>query len=102
MAAGDALLTTREVAGQLAMSEEWVRDHSGELGAIRAGGPRAPLRFEPAAIEDWKAAQRVAGPEVHVIRSRRRRPPAPPGVDLLALPPPTLLTVNRTDLGEER
>ena len=89
------LLTTAEVADLLAMSEDWVRDHAGELGAIRAGGSRAPLRFEPEAIEEWKATQRVAGPEVRVTRPRRPRPAAPPGVDLSLLPPPTLLTARR-------
>ena len=95
LADGWRLFTTAEVAEQLAMSEEWVRDHAGELGAIRAGGPRAPLRFEQEAINEWKAAHRVAAPEVRITRQARPHPATPPGVELLPMPPKTLLTARR-------
>ena len=79
------LLTTAAVATELAMSEEWVRDHAGELGGIRAGATcRAPLRFEPEAIEDWKERRRVPVPAVPEVE--RRRPHVPAGVELLPLP----------------
>jgi Helix-turn-helix domain len=82
----DPLLTTAQVAEHLAMSPDWVRDHSGELGGIRAGRTvRAPLRFERESIEAWKRRQRVAPPQPEP-RPRARRA-APPGVELLPLPP---------------
>jgi hypothetical protein len=41
------LYDTRAVARMLAVSEDWVRDHAVELGAIRVGdSPRGPLRFD--------------------------------------------------------
>lgn len=81
------LLTTADVATELAMSEEWVRDHAGELGGIRAGVTcRAPLRFERASIEDWKERRRVAPPPEPDRHTQRRRPQAPAGVELLPLP----------------
>ena len=43
------LLDTRTVARMLAVSEEWVREHAAELGAIRVGdGPKGALRFDAA------------------------------------------------------
>ncbi|MFN8215143.1 MAG: hypothetical protein U0R71_00965 [Solirubrobacterales bacterium] len=84
-----ALLTTAEVAAEVQMSEEWVRAHAAELGAIRAGRTaRAPLRFEPEAIESWKLAHRIASPVLKAGRRRRIRHSAD-GVELLPLPPAT-------------
>ena len=81
------LMTTAEVAAEIAMSEEWVRDHAGELGAIRAGrGGRAPLRFEPESLEAWKRAHRLAPPQATDRPRRRGRRRAPAGVELLPLP----------------
>lgn len=81
------LMTTAEVAEEIAMSQDWVRDHAGELGAIRAGrGGRAPLRFEPEALEAWKRANRIRQPDVGARRRRRSRR-SPSGVELLPLPP---------------
>jgi len=84
------LLTTREVAELLRLSEDFVREHASELGGIRMGrGSRSPLRFEPARIEDWKERHRLEAPE----SSRTRKPhrpglrAAPPGIELLPLPP---------------
>jgi hypothetical protein len=81
-----ALMTTAEVATDITMSEDWVRDHAGELGAIRAGRTeRAPLRFEPERIEAWKRLQRISQPVANGARRRRAdRPPA--GLELLPLP----------------
>lgn len=83
------LLTTPEVAEQLSMSPEWVREHAAELGASRMGSsPRAPLRFRPAAIAEaldrWQldipAARSAAG------RPGPRRRSHATGVELLDLP----------------
>jgi hypothetical protein len=84
-----SLLTTAQVAEHLAMTEDWVRDHAGELGGIRAGRTnRAPLRFEPASIEAWKEAHRIAPPEIARAPVRRRARRLPKGIELLPLPPP--------------
>jgi hypothetical protein len=81
-----ALWTTAEVAAEVRMSEDWVRDHAAELGAIRAGrNARAPLRFEPEAIEAWKRGHRVASP-VAAARKRGPRRRRRDGVELLPLP----------------
>jgi hypothetical protein len=80
-------LTTVEVASKIKMSEEWVRDHAGELGGFRAGrGPRAPLRFPPDGIRAYEARQRLAPPEEEKRQRRPGRRAAPSGVDLLPLP----------------
>ncbi|MCW2980757.1 MAG: hypothetical protein JWO14_2484 [Solirubrobacterales bacterium] len=82
-----AMLTTAEVAAEVKMSEDWVRDHAPELGGIRAGRTkRAPLRFEPEGIEAWKRDHRVGQPAA--IRPRRRRSLArrPDDIELLPLP----------------
>ena len=64
---------TGSVAGLLGVSEEWVRDHAGELGAIRIGdGPRGPLRFDLRRVEQAMERRRVGQPTV-----RRGRRPGP-------------------------
>lgn len=92
-----SLLTTAQVATQLAMSQEWVRDHAGELGGIRAGsGPRAPLRFHPDSINAWVDAHRIASAPVAPPAPRRKKTQAqlPAGVSLLPTPPRELLFTN--------
>lgn len=82
----EALLTTAEVAALLRASEDWVRDHAGELGGIRLGrGSRAQLRFWPHKVTAYL--------EQHSIKQPPRRPKkkpgpkrAPSGVDLIPLP----------------
>jgi hypothetical protein len=82
------LLTTAEVAVELAVSPEWVRDHQAELGAIKlGGGPKARLRFEPDAIAAYKSRRRVRPPEPAPTPRRRRRRRAPADVELIPLPP---------------
>jgi hypothetical protein len=47
------LYDTRAVARMLAVSEDWVREHAAELGAMRVGdSPRGPLRFDSAKV--WR------------------------------------------------
>lgn len=78
------LLTTADVARELSVTTEWVRSHAHELGAIRTSeGPGGVYRFEPEAIEEWKARRRLGPPR------RRRRPgrvPGTGGVELVPLP----------------
>jgi hypothetical protein len=54
-------LDTAAVARMLNASEEWVRDHAAELGAVRLGdGPRGPLRFDPARVTEAIESRRLA------------------------------------------
>lgn len=47
------LLTAGEVAHRLGVSEEWVRQHADDLGAVRLSeGDRPRLRFDPAAVAE--------------------------------------------------
>lgn len=81
-----ALLTTAEVAALLATSEDFVRTHAHEMGAVRLGdSPRAPLRFDRARVEAWVEARRLPEPE-QPRRRRRGRRRAPGGVELLPVP----------------
>jgi hypothetical protein len=83
-----ALLTTAEVAAEVRMSEDWVRDHAPELGGIRAGRTkRAPLRFEPEGIEAWKRDHRIGSSTTERPRRRRSRVRRADDVELLPLPP---------------
>ncbi len=93
---GESLLTTAQVAGRLSMSEEWVRDHAAALGAIRAGGSRAPLRFEPQRIEAWKERQRLGAPDFAPPQPRppRARNREALEVELLPRPPKSLLSAR--------
>ena len=64
------LLDTPAVAGMLGVSEEWVRDHAVELGAIRVSdGPRGVLRFDAARVRAALDSRRLDQPHV-----KRRRP----------------------------
>jgi hypothetical protein len=66
-----ALWTTAQVARELRLSENWVRDHAEELGGIRVSASKhSQLRFEPQAIVDWKERRR--------LRSRAPKPSPPP------------------------
>jgi hypothetical protein len=83
-----ALLTTAEVAAELAMSEDWVRENAVELGGIRMGRScRAQLRFEPDRIAAYKRRQSL---EALVSQAKKPQRPgrraAPTGVELLPLP----------------
>jgi len=83
-----ALWTTADVAADLTMSEDWVREHAAELGGIRMGGsPRAPLRFDPRRIGQYKERQQLCAP---APPSRTPQRPGPRhrsrSLDLLDLP----------------
>jgi len=80
------LYDTRAVARMLAVSEDWVRDHAAELGAIRVGdSPRGALRFDSDKVAAAIDRRQVPRPEP----TRRPRGPGPMrrgGVELLPLP----------------
>lgn len=79
------LLTTADVAEQLSVSEEWVRDHAGELGGVKLGSDRrAPWRFEQWGVDDYLARHRSAIAPRPRPRSRVTR--RSEGVDLLPIP----------------
>jgi hypothetical protein len=66
------LYDTRAVARMLAVSEDWVRDHAAELGAIRVGdSTRGPLRFHRDRVAAALDRRRVAPPQP---ARRPRRP----------------------------
>jgi hypothetical protein len=46
--AGRGFVDTAQVARCYGVSEDWVRSHAVELGAVRLGDTRGPLRFDPA------------------------------------------------------
>jgi hypothetical protein len=65
------LLDTRTVARMLAVSEEWVREHAAELGAVRVGdGPKGALRFDAARVRTALERRRLDRPK----DQQRRRP----------------------------
>jgi hypothetical protein len=65
------LVDTRTVARMLAVSEEWVREHAAELGAIRVGdGPKGALRFDAARVRAALERRRLGRP-----RERQRHRP---------------------------
>jgi excisionase family DNA binding protein len=80
--APDALLSVREVAALLAMSEDFVRAHAAELGGRRVG---SRLRFRRESVDTWIDAQRHdESPDAPSRRPGPRRTQA--GVELLPLP----------------
>ena len=71
------LVDTRTVARMLAVSEEWVREHAAELGAIRVGdGPKGALRFDAPRVRAALERRRLGRPkERQRHRPRQRRSP---------------------------
>ena len=58
------LLDTKTVARMLAVSEEWVRAHAAELGAVRVGnGPKGALRFDAARVRAALERRRLDRPK---------------------------------------
>ena len=83
------LLTTRAMAARLSASEDYVREHAAEFGAIRLGGPRSPLRFDPERVEQALERRRLTYHEPKPEPEPKRRPGprrVPEGVELLPLP----------------
>jgi hypothetical protein len=81
------LYDTRAVARMLAVSEDWVRDHAAELGAIRVGdSPRGPLRFDVDRVRTALAQRRLQRTERAPAKRRGRRTTTASGVKLLPLP----------------
>jgi hypothetical protein len=70
------LLDTKAVAGMLAVSEEWVREHAAELGAVRVGdGPKGALRFDAARVRaalEHRRLERSKDRDRSKYRDRRR------------------------------
>jgi hypothetical protein len=65
------LVDTATVARMLAVSDDWVRDHAAELGAIRVGdGPKGALRFDAGRVRAALERRRLGRPQEH----RARRP----------------------------
>lgn len=78
---------TRGLAKRLGVSEDWVRAHASELGAVRLGdGARGVLRFDLERVRDVLEARRVGlrpGSERQRARPRARKS----AIALLPLPP---------------
>lgn len=80
-------LDTAKVATMLDASEEWVRDHAAELGALRLGdGPKGALRFRAERIRKALEHRRLGESPRRPARRRPRRPRTASGVELLPLP----------------
>jgi hypothetical protein len=78
-------LDTAGVARMLGASEDWVRAHAAELGAIRLGdGCRGALRFDAARVGRALDRRRLGRPAAKRARPRPGRRTA--GVTLLPLP----------------
>jgi hypothetical protein len=80
------LINTETLARLLAVSEEWVREHAAELGAIRVGdSPKGALRFEAGRARAALDRRRVGRPSdtQHGRALQRRRSP---GVAPTAIP----------------
>jgi hypothetical protein len=68
------LIDTHTLARMLAVSEEWVREHAAELGAIRVGdGPKGALRFDPARVRAALDRRRIGQPKAKPRRRPGRR-----------------------------
>src|SRR3954471_8290514 len=75
---------TSSVARMLSVSEEWVRAHASELGAVRLGdGPRGTLRFDIEHVRDVLEARRSAARGGGSREPRAR--PRPSAVQLVPL-----------------
>ena len=80
------LVDSQAVARMLDVSEDWVRDHAAELGAIRVGdGPNGMLRFEVGRVRTALERRRVDRSPQQAGRSLRSARRAR-GVVLAAVP----------------
>ena len=72
------LVDTQTVARSLAVSEEWVREHAAELGAVRVGdGPKGALRFDVARVRAALEHRRLERPKDRPRRRPRQRRQSP-------------------------
>jgi len=82
----EGMLDTAAVAQFVGVSEDYVRDHAGELGAVRVGdSPRGALRFDRRRVLDALEARRVAPDPAAPRRPGPRH--GPRDVELIELPP---------------
>jgi hypothetical protein len=78
---------TATLAAMLGCSEEWLRDHAAELGAVRLGdGPKGALRFDVASVDEALERRRLDKTKPPRRRTRPGPPRRPPNVRLLPLP----------------
>jgi hypothetical protein len=71
------LVTVRELARLVGMSERWVYDHSEQLGVVRTGsGSRPRLRFDPERALALLAEHDGEAPAVAAQKLERRELPA--------------------------
>jgi hypothetical protein len=69
------LVDTQTLARMLAVSEEWVRAHAAELGAVRVGdGPKGALRFDLARVRAMLERRRLERPKDRQRRPARQQP----------------------------
>jgi hypothetical protein len=80
-------VNTATLATMLGSSEDWVRAHAAELGAVRLGdGPKGALRFDVARVEEALERRRLDKAKPPRRRMRPGPPRRPPNVRLLPLP----------------
>ncbi|HWY89650.1 MAG TPA: hypothetical protein VNY31_03175 [Solirubrobacteraceae bacterium] len=62
-----------ELAELLRVERDWVYAHANALGAIRLGGPRGRLRFDPQRVQHTWPALKTTGARRGTGRSRKKR-----------------------------
>ncbi len=85
-------LTAAEVAKRLGVRPPWVYAHATELGAVRLGGPRGRLRFDPETVQQVlspcpsrRGSQRPEDPMNTPYRSTRHTSRSGTGASLLPI-----------------
>jgi hypothetical protein len=80
-------VSTARLARLLDLSEDWVRDHAAELGAVRAGGGRnGELRFEVVRVRTALDARRLEPPPTRRAATRPGPQRDRNDVELLSMP----------------
>lgn len=81
------MVGTAAIARMVGMSEDWVRDHAGDLGAVRAGaGSRGELRFDVEVVRERLAMRRLSPDDLEDATRGRATSRYPRTVRLLPLP----------------
>ena len=89
--AGALLWSTADVARELGMSADWVREHRHDLGVLPSAGPRPRLLFDPSSVRAWATARdevvrsSVQSVSAHHVHARGRGLRAGSGTDLLPI-----------------